>query len=257
MKPPTPGFSASIALLLAAPLHASIALNFGAISNPLFGTAGNLTQAYANVAPGINATMTAATPFTSPNPANNGAVLGDARINAAIGTNVNITIALWDATTGSGYNNAYNPGTSYSVAYGFFDIDGGFGTYDVVTIYTPGAYTVSSGSVLVITPGPGSISFSGSASGNVPGEGGITTFGSAQANVAAIYTVSNLSSINFDYQIVVPGPPTTTLRNLLVDGDSLVELLAPYGPVTGTFIPEPSALLLAALGTCLLGVRRR
>lgn len=255
MKKPVPTLCSAIGLLLTAPAQASIALNFGAISNPLFGTAGNLTQTYAAVAPGINATMTAATVFTSLGPANNGSALGDIRVNAAPATNVNITISLWDATSGSGYNNPYNPGGSYSIAFGFFDIDGGFDSYDIVTVYTPGTYTVSSTTDLIITTGAG-ISFSGSGSGEIPGQAGITTLTAAQADVAAIYTVTNTPSINFDYTVGISGP-TPSGRNLLVDGDNLVELLAPFGPVTETFIPEPSSLLLALTGLCLLGNRRR
>jgi hypothetical protein len=248
--------TAALTLLLAAPLHASIALNFGAISNPLFGTTGNLTQPYATVAPGINATMTVATPFLSLNPGNNGSVLGDLRVNAANSESVNITIALWDATTGSGYNTPYNPGGSYSFAFGFFDIDGGAGTYDVVTIYTPGTYTVTSTTSLVITTGAG-VAFSGSASAEIPGQGGITTLTAAQAAVAAIYTINNLSSINFDYTVGVSGTPVANGRNLLVDGNDLMEQLAPHGPVTGTFVPEPTGPLLAILSAGLLSLRRR
>ena len=243
-------------LLLATPLHASIALNFGAISNPLFGTSGNLTQQYTGVAPGINATMTAATSFTSLNPANNGSVLGDIRVNAANSTTVNITVALWDATSGNGYNNSYNPGGSYSWAFGFFDIDGGAGTYDVVTVYTAGTYTVTSTTALVITTGAG-VSFSGIASPEIPGQGGITTLSAAQADVAAIYTVTNTSSINFDYAVGISGTPVANGRNLLVDGNDLMEGLATYGPVTETFIPEPSALLLALSSMAFLTKRRR
>lgn len=248
--------TAAALLLLAAPAQASIALNFGAISNPLFGTAGNLTQQYATVAPGINATMTAATSFSSLTPTNNGSVLGDIRVNVANSTNVNITIALWDATSGNGFVAPYNPGGSYSFAFGFFDIDGGAGTYDVVTVYTPGTYTVTSSSALVITTGAG-VSFSGSASMEIPGQGGISTLTAAQADVAAIYTVNNTSSINFDYTVGISGTPVANGRNLLVDGNDLMESLAPFGPVTETFIPEPSAALLGLLGTCLLGRRRR
>ncbi len=246
----------AIGLLLTATAQASIALNFGAISNPLFGTSGNLTQPYANVAPGINATLTAATPFVSLNPVNNGSVLGDIRINAANTTSVNITVALWDASAGNGYVSPYNPGGSYNWAFGFFDIDGGAGTYDIVTVHTPGTYTVTSTTALVITTGTG-ISFSGIASPEIPGQGGITTLSASQADVAAIYTLSNTSSINFDYTVGVSGTPVANGRNLLVDGNDLMEGLTSYGPITGTFIPEPSALLLATLGNGLLGLRRR
>ncbi len=141
MTKPLVQISLTASLLLAEPLHASIALNFGAISNSLFGTPGNLTQPYTGVAPGINATLTAATIFSSLSPSNNGSVLGDIRVNAANSTTVNLTVALWDATIGSGYITPYNPGGSYSWAFGFFDIDGGAGTYDVVTVYTPGTYS--------------------------------------------------------------------------------------------------------------------
>jgi hypothetical protein len=253
---PCIGIFLAASLLLAGPLDASIALNFGAISNPLFGTSGNLTQQYATVAPGINATLTAATSFSSLGPTNNGSIGGDIRVNAANSTTVNLTITLWDATSGTGYNNAYNPGGSYSFAFGFFDIDGGAGTYDVVTVYTPGTYTVSSSTALVITTGTG-VSFSGIASPEIPGQGGITTLTAAQADVAAVYTVSNTSSINFDYTVGVSGTPVANGRNLLVDGNGLMENLAPHGPVTETFIPEPSAMLLAASGLFLLGIRRR
>lgn len=253
---PSVTISLTASLLLAGPLQASIALNFGAIFNPLFGTPGNLTQPYASVAPGINATLTAATPFSSLTPTNNGSVLGDIRVNAANTTNVNMTVALWDATAGNGFVAPYNPGGSYSWAFGFFDIDGGAGTYDVVTVYTPGTYTVSSSTALVITIGTG-VAFSGIASAEIPGQAGITTLTPAQADVAAIYTVSNTSSINFDYTVGVSGIPFATGRNLLIDGNDLMEGLVSYGPVTETFIPEPSALLLASLGACLFVTRRK
>ncbi len=103
MKKRRLGTAAALGLLLAEPVQASIALNFGALSNTSFGTSGNLTQPYATVAPGINATMTVAAPFISLNPSNNGSVMGDLRVNAANSESVNITIALWDATIGSGY----------------------------------------------------------------------------------------------------------------------------------------------------------
>lgn len=250
------GTTAALGLLLIAPVQASIALNFGALSNTLFGTSGNLTQPYATVAPGINATMTVAAPFISLNPSNNGSVLGDLRVNAANSESVNITIALWDATIGSGYTTPYNPGGSYSWDFGFFDIDGGAGTYDVVTVYTPGTYTVTTSTALVITTGTG-VSFSGSASLEIPGQGGITTLTAAQANVAAVYTVSNLTSIYFNYTVGVSGIPVANGRNLLLDGNGLMEGLAPFGPVTETFIPEPSVPLLALFSASLLGLRRQ
>ncbi len=256
MKTRTSWIAATCTILTAVTADASITLNFGAISNSLFGTSGNLTQQYPSAAPGINVTMTAATPFLSGNPANNGSVLGDIRVNAANSTSVNLTVALWDASIGNGYVSPYSPGGSYSWAFGFFDIDGGAGTYDVVTVYTAGTYTVTSATALVISTGSG-VSFSGIASAEIPGQGGITTLSLAQANVAAIYTVSNASSLNFDYTVGVSGTPVANGRNLLVDGNDLMEKLSPYGPVTVAFVPEPSGAFLAILGIGWLGLRRR
>ena len=217
-------------LVLAATMAAADAtlfLNFGAVSNPAFGTAGNLTLQYPSVASGINATLTAAAPFTSFTPTNNGSVLGDARVNAANLTTINLTLAIWDATSGTGFNVPYNPGSAYDFSYGFFDIDGGAGTYDVVTIYTPGSYTLTTTSTLVVTTSPGQISFSGIASPEVPGQGGITSLSNAQADVAAIYHVSNLNTLLFDYTIGVSGTPVANGRNLLLDGDNLSEAWLP------------------------------
>ncbi len=109
---------------------------------------------------------------------------------------------------------------------------------------------------MVITTGAG-VSFSGILSAEIPGQGGITALTAAQADVAAIYSVSNTSSINFDYTVGIFGTPVANGRNLLVDGDDLMESLAPFGPVTETFIPEPSTALLASFGVFLLGIRRR
>lgn len=256
MKIQLPWFAAGCIILSAVSADASVSLSFGAISNPLFGTPGNLVQQYPNAAPGINVTMTAAAPFLSLNPTNNGSVLGDIRVNAANSTNVNFTVALWDASVGSGYVSPYNPGGSYSWAFGFFDIDGGAGTYDVVTVYTPGTYTVSSSTALVITTGSG-VSFSGIASPEIPGQGGITTLSAAQANVAAIYTINNASSLNFDYSVGISGTPVANGRNLLVDGNDLMEQLNPYGPVTVTFVPEPSGAFMALFGLGGVALCRR
>jgi hypothetical protein len=232
----------------------SLLLNFGAQSDPTFNQAGDLLTQFSGVYSGINATLSAANAFPSTNSANNGSVLGDVRVNLRNSNNVDLTISLWDANSGNGFDVAYDPGTSYDWTFVFYDIDGDGSTFrDKVTVYSPGIYTLTDSTYLTTTVNSDSVSFLGGTS-SIPGQDGLVTLDANQANAAVSYKITNSPELRFNYNV---GNGTgSSHRNLLIDANDLT--LAITGtPVPFNPVPEPSSTAIGVLGMTLLCLRRR
>ena len=212
---------------------------------------------FTSVATGINASVIAESAYTSNNPSNNGSINGDIRINAATNASAKMSITLWDASAGTGFDTQYNPGVNYDWNLNFFDLDGRpASSWDVVTLMTEGEYAVSENSGLGLTTSDlGHVSFRGRGIGdNVPGEAGLSTpITEEQANAMVSYTVENLSSVEFTYTVVLGSSGTAAGRNLLIDGGSLNIALDPFSPVTGTVVAVPEPSSLAAILLTLMG----
>ncbi len=230
-------------------------LDFGNVSDQTFNQAGDLRIDYFGVSAGVNATLFAQDPFDSLAPSNNGSVQDDVRVNTNVGENVYLTLQLWDADSGSGFDTVYDPGTDFEWTLTFYDIDGGSGTYDEVTLITPGSYTVTSTTDLEISTTADGLKFSGVNTEAIPGQSGLSSFTQEQADVAVGYTVQNSATVEFIYHVRQSTSPTGE-RNLLVDGGELRTAFDPYNPVSSPF-PEPSAAVLVISGISLLATARR
>ncbi|MFT6223984.1 MAG: hypothetical protein ACJA1F_001830 [Paracoccaceae bacterium] len=238
----------------------AVELDFGTSEFAAFGTGTNLSMFYDNVATDIegrqiNATLTAIAAFVPKAADKNGSVAGDIRVNLEIGQTVELALRLFDDATGL----AYDPGVNFSWTLGFFDIDGGANSYDVVTLKTPAQYTVTSTTDLnPVSSAPGQVTFSGlNTGGNVAGESGLTPpLTQDQADAMVLFTVSNTSEVIFDYSHF--GTNTSGGRNLLVDGGSLKTALDDFDPVTEVnVVPLPFSGVLIAGGLLVLGGLRR
>lgn len=269
----TTGLLAALALSLPnAAMAASIVLDFGASSQPGFSAAGDLRMEFVGVATDINASMTADAAYDSNNPTNNGSASGDARINSRIGGDVIVRLELWDATVGTGFESLYDPGVDFSWKFAFYDIDGRPATFDVLTVFTPGTYTLSGTSNLVVNATGQSTSFSGIKAededgtvigtgpdtvnnGDIPGQEGLQQSGvtQLQADYMVIYEVENTSVIDFGYAV---GGNRNSGRNLLIDGGELnLDDFDPKTSVTPVPLPMAGWMMLAGLGT-LVTMRR-
>jgi len=235
---------------------ASLLLDFGTTTQDTFSTTGVMT--YSAVATGINARISATSgvPYTASNPTNNGSATGDIRVNAGVGSNIRMTLQLFDSTVGDGFTAFYNPGVNYDWNFVFYDIDRNHANFDEVTVYTPGIYTVTSNTDLSISSGTGFTTFSGQfTTGDVPGQDGLTSFTAAQADVAFGYKITNLNSIDFSYRVGDLGPNIGG-RSLLIDANDLALAFEDFDPVV-TVVPEPSSLAFLFASSALLLKRRR
>lgn len=254
---------AAISVAPAAAFASSFTLDFGNVTASSFGTTGNLTIEYLEVADGINATLTATDTFSSSPRSNNGSISGDIRVNATNSQDVEMTLTLFDSTVGDdGFTTLYDPGTDFDWDLGFYDIDG-WDTrpneyYDVVTIDTTNigamSYTVTESTGLVITSDDDSVSFSGTNTGGIAGQTGLDgELSQAQSDVSMILSLSNTPTVTFTYSVF--GTDNRT-RNLLVDGGAISlageTVTTAVAPVP---LPAPGALMVAGLAG--LGIARR
>ncbi len=258
------GFSA------VAPAAIVLELNFGEQSDPTFNQSGDLRMDFTNVAEGVNASLTADAPFAAANPSLHGAVSDDIRVNVQSSMDATgaddplndavFTLQLWDARAGSGFETKFDPGTDYEWSLVFYDLDSGntaSGSWDEVTLLTPGTYILTENSILggTVDPRTGGYFFSGKGVGEVPGQSGITPpLTEEQADAALVYTVKNLSSVQFKYEVRAGAPNTG--RNILIDGGELRTALEPYQPTAIPF-PEPSAAVLVLSGLAVMSLCRR
>lgn len=254
---------AAISVAPAAAFASSFTLDFGDVTASSFGTAGNLTIEFLDVATGINATLTTTDTFSSNPRSNNGSISGDIRVNARNGQDVEMTLTLFDATVGDdGFTTLYDPGTDFDWDLGFYDIDG-WDTrpneyYDVVTIDTTNigamSYTVTESTGLVITSDDDSVSFSGTNTGGIPGQTGLDgELSQAQSDVSMILSLSNTPTVTFTYTVF--GTANRT-RNLLVDGGA-ISLAGETVTTAVAPVPLPATGALMVAGLAGLGIARR
>ncbi len=224
-----------------------LTLDFGTQTDYSFNQAYDLEMQYRNVANGVNATLTAEESFFDGFFSNyHGSVSGDIRIAAFSGSDINLSLQLWDANSGNGFDTAFDPGQDYEWTLGFYDIDShdfSSGTWDEVTLITPGTYVTTQTTKLnPTTTEQGYVNLSGEGAGGVPGQSGLAPpITQEQADVAAIYTVKNTARMDFTYSVKDGGMAGT--RVLLVDGGELRAALDQFQPEATPF-PEPSAAVL-------------
>ena len=236
-------------------------LDFGTFSSSTFDDAAGNTIDYGIVgndgATDIYARLTSLAPFVSPVEANNGSAGGDIRLNAARGETVQLQLDLF---SDSSYSTAYSSVTSYDWTVFFYDVDGvngSYGTggdffdadtyYDQVLVRTAGTATFSSDTVLDYSNTADGLLVSAEGEAGVLGQGGVTALDSEQQKYAFGYTLTDTSSLAFDY-IVQDTSFSTLERNLVIDGGDLGfsgDTLTVVAPVP---LPAGAPLLLAGLG---------
>lgn len=231
---------------------ATFDLNFGSFSDPSFGTSpDDLVMYYEDVASGINATLTAANEFPARRAANHGAAAEDIRVNMQRGNSVELTLTLWDATIGSGYDSEFDvAGGSFDWNLVFYDLDGVVGSStDNITLLSPATYTVTTTTDLTITEtDEGYVQFIGGGAADVPGQTGLDSFTQEQADVAVSVNIDDLASLSFIYEAT----GTNSGRNVLIDGGQLTTSLESFDTVTGSVmapvpLPASAALMLGAI----------
>ncbi|OXU15009.1 PEP-CTERM sorting domain-containing protein [Sedimentisphaera salicampi] len=198
----------------------------------------------------IYATLEADDPWTSNNTANQGSEDGNIIVNAQNGETVNLTLSLWNDAD---YTTAFDPGESYKWSLGFYDIDGtSSGTADILTLKTAGTYTVTQNTFLAVdNTDPAAPIFDG---GNqeVTEPSDISNLTGDQANVAVLYTLYDIPSVEFTYQVTETSGDVG--RTLFVDGG---DLAFGDGVVTeDVTIPEPATMALLGIGG-LFSIRRK
>lgn len=234
-----------LCLLPAAASAKTLELDFGSVSKQRFGddpvSGGTLEMRFFDVASGMNASVIASRPFAVSRPSYQGSVDRDVRVNMTAGQEVDLTLRLWDAAAGNGFQTLYAPGLSYQWSLGFYDLDGRSNYHDQIDLTSSGYYTrTATSAVLVSEPSPGVVSFSGAgANGNVPGQSGLADeITKAQADVAVAVTMVNEPEVSFTYR-VVGGEHRG--RNLLVDGGQIFQQLLLFDLVTAPTPATPAS----------------
>ncbi len=262
MKLVTRAAALALSLVATNATAATFTLDFGSFSSSAFDDAAGNTIDYGVVTTDgvtdIYARLTTLTSFVSPDDANNGAAAGDIRVNAARGETVQLALELY---TDSSYSTLYTTSVDYDWSVVFYDIDGsstsgGEGTdaffdadtyYDQVLVRTEGVATFAADTVLDYSVTADGLLVSAEGESGVEGQSGVTTLSSVQQQYAFVYTVSNTSTLLFDYTVQDTAFDTRE-RNLLIDGGDLViegDVLVVPVPVP---LPAGAPLMLAALG---------
>lgn len=268
--------SAAIGLLCAttAPVAAAtvnLELDFGAFSDPSFGTAAGETLDYVDAAAGVNARLTVANSFDAANSANHGAAAGDARVNARIGQTAELSLSIFDASVGNGFEQEYSAAGGFTWSLVFYDVDGFDNSFDSVLLRTAGTVTLDSNSLLSVSDTAQGVLVEGNLNefigngvpinGNVLTQDGVASLNADQQAAAFAYTVTNEATIDFDYIVGAVAGNQTNGRNLLIDGGSLlssfdnpVEVEVDVAPVP---LPAGAVLLLTGLGGVAALKRRK
>lgn len=267
--------TATVALCAAvAPVAAAtvnLELDFGAVSVPSFGATAGSTIDFADAADGVNARLTVADSFVAANSANHGSAAGDARVNAQIGQTAELSLTIFDATFGNGYEQEYSAAGGFTWSLVFYDVDGFDPSFDSVLLRTAGTVTLDSNSLLSVADVAEGVLIEGNlqdfigngvpTGGNVQTQDGVTSLNADQQAAAFAYTVSDVATIDFDYIVGAVSENRTSGRNLLVDGGSLLSSFDNPVVVDVDVAPVPlpagAVLLLTGLGGVAALKRRK
>lgn len=253
--------------------HAAFAstftLDFGSTSARSFNNAAGNYINYGVVAndgsTNIYARLTTLNAFSSATASNNGSAAGDLRVNARRGESVQLKLELFsDASYATSYTNA----SSFDWTLLFYDVDGisddvnGYGAnlnetnyYDEVLMRTEGVATFTEDTELNYSMTADGLLVNAEGAGSVSGQQGLTSLSAEQQNYAFAYTVSNTSTLFFDYN-VQDLSFTSRARNLLVDGGSL-EITEDSFDVNVSAVPLPAGAPMLIVGMGALAALRR
>lgn len=261
----------SLFMVSVAPVAATtvnLELDFGAVSVPAFGSTETSID-FTDVADGVNARLTTLNTFVSANANNNGAVEDDLRVNAQIGQTAELSLTIFDANVGNGFDQEFTASEGFTWSLVFYDVDGFDPSFDSVLLRTAGVVTQDANSLLSFTDTADGLLVDGNLNefigngvpngGNIQTQNGVDSLNAEQQAAAFGYTITNQSTVFFDYIVDRETENRTSGRNLLVDGGSLLASFDNPVEVGVSPVPLPAGawFLLTGLGGVVAASRRK
>jgi hypothetical protein len=202
--------------------------------------------------------------FTQPNRSTGAVSNRDFGIRADEGETARIRLQLFDASVGDGFQALYAPTTPYEWSLAFYDIDSdpngnADGTsFDSFLLRTPGTLSVASDTALTVSQKNDGVLVSATSTRvNTNTNSGVASLTAEQQRYAAIYTLANRSTVDFDYIIGALEDANDRPRIAFIDGGSLT--ISNPDVITVAPVPLPAGItfLLTALGAIGIVTRFR